>query len=199
MSARRRAGGVLAMLALVVGAVFVVGGPANAQTRSPGCVEVEEAVDNATASSVLFEGDFFAGETITGTATPVENGAEQPDSVFVAVNFIQVDTTDFPGTVSYTFPTDTDDDVAFFVDQGTAVWTFSCDPAPEDGDDGDGDVENNNTSSSDSTATNDNENTSENTNENTSGSSGESTSGSESTSEADACVLLCGVDLLSGL
>ena len=52
-----------------------------------------------------------------------------------------------------------------------------------------------NEADSESTAENDNENTSENTNENTSGSSSETTSGSE----ADACVLLCGVNLLSGL
>lgn len=81
--------------------------------------------------------DYFAGDRITVTASAPTDG-EIPQQIILDIDvgsFFR--DADFPGTVSYTFPTDGEQgfylygaDVDGFKTDGRITWNLSCTPAP---------------------------------------------------------------------
>jgi Ca2+-binding RTX toxin-like protein len=80
-------------------------------------------------TGVEFSEDFFAGETVSMT---VDNpGLGNPQTVTLEVNDIVVDSTPFPGTVSYTIPSDGTYKFFARIDEGTnAIIDFDCTNEP---------------------------------------------------------------------
>ncbi len=107
-------------------AALLVAMPASPASALSGCQIVD--IGPEFGGTVGFSGyEFFAGEQITGTpSTPT--GSATPTTITLTVDGTVVDTTAFPGTVSYIFPADdTSVRVEFRVSPGSSVtWDLSC-------------------------------------------------------------------------
>ena len=120
---------------ITLAALLLVGlpaSPASAQTLSPGC----QAVISHTgffgdhyAGFSLSGKEFFANEKITVTASTPTSVAT-PTTVRLTVGDAFVDTTPFPGTLSYTFPADITTSVIWNTEGGNATWTATCATPP---------------------------------------------------------------------
>lgn len=120
----------LALVAATAVAVFaaVAAPPARADGLSVGCAGFPTAVD-VVATEVVVAAPFAAGEEVSGTATLPPTGS--PTTVSLRVNETIVDSTTYPGTVSYVIPATGTYSLQFFVDAGGADWVFSCTLTPE--------------------------------------------------------------------
>lgn len=121
----KRAGLLAGVLSLGLGTV-TAGEPAGAQMLSSGCQVLNlPHLDGAMADSVSYGGSFFAGERMTFTASePTSSGA--PSVLYLFVGNQLVDSSAFPGSVSYTFPADTTTSWAWQAVGGGAIITVSC-------------------------------------------------------------------------
>ena len=124
---------VLVSVALATGLlVGVVAGPASGQTLSSGCqIMNSPLLDGHFAGATMGRLEpFFAGEQITVTAAePTSVG--DPTTHTLRISNTVVDTTEFPGTVSYTFPADTTATVQWSSDSGANLTvSMSCQLAP---------------------------------------------------------------------
>ena len=120
-----------------VGLLFSAAGLASAaesaSSESEGCQMANDPfLDAQYGGASMGPREFFAGEHISASANPPSAGA-QPTIVRLLVEtsapppFVVIDAKPFPGTVSYTFPTDG----LYFVDWNVdttngATWTVSC-------------------------------------------------------------------------
>jgi hypothetical protein len=100
-------------------------------TRPPseGCALLnDDRFDIRAVGFFVATRSFFAGETLTMTA---DKPAADPSALRLLVDIVEVDTSPFPGTVTYTFPADSDSFLQWGSDDfQSATWTVSCDPAP---------------------------------------------------------------------
>ena len=99
---------------------------------SEGCVDVQKpAFDTSSQTGGVLTENFFAGERISAAAAAPSTGS--PSVLTLTVNGVTVDTKAFPGTLQYTFPSDTVASVLWTSGSGTtATWTVDCTPAPVD-------------------------------------------------------------------
>ncbi len=95
---------------------------------SEGCEWINQADWNSspyTASEV--NKVFFAGETVTFTANSPTEGFGRPTTITLLVDHATVDTTDFPGSVSYNFGESRFYPVRYEIDNDAMVtWTGNC-------------------------------------------------------------------------
>ena len=110
-----------------------------AATPSLGCDFLNSgAADGTYGSTGLAVKDYAAGEVITVSAT-IAVGQATPSSIYltkrVAENSVfiedpvEVDTDGFPGTVTYTIPTDASYRLSWGGVGGGAEWQATCEPA----------------------------------------------------------------------
>jgi Ca2+-binding RTX toxin-like protein len=108
---------------LVVTALMVPGG-AWAQEQSPGC-GVVSSFSTVNATSVTFSDLILArGDTVRATMGSAGSGIGQ--TVLLIIDTVLVDSTPFPGTVSYTVPTDGTYTVEFKIDAGIVSIDPDC-------------------------------------------------------------------------
>ena len=98
----------------------------SAATLSPGCQKLNDPFWDGHYGLGLMPGyDFWAGEGIIMRAT------NDPSATTITLNVHgqTVDTSPFPGAVSYVFPEDVvSESLDWIVDIGDADWTVSCSP-----------------------------------------------------------------------
>lgn len=134
-------------LALAAVPLLSLAAPASARAMSAGCTAANDPRldgdygDFGGTDGWLFAGggvygvaEYFEGETITVTATePMQYGP--PSTVNLVISPADtpvgdVYSTPFPGSVSYTFPEDTNFTfVHWYVEGANVDWTVSCRPA----------------------------------------------------------------------
>jgi hypothetical protein len=125
----------MVVFSLIVSAVlfsFPHPQPSLAQAAlSPGCTAINDpAWDGNYGGGGPGAHDFYAGETLTMTAgTPTVGGT--PDTLRLFIGVTLVDTESFPGTLTYTFPADTNTTVSWDTlllsgDAPDVTWTVSC-------------------------------------------------------------------------
>lgn len=120
--------GSLVVFALIFMSGVISVSPAIAQSSSTGCALINAAFwDAHVAGGYPISDDYNAGDQITVTANP-PTSVNTPTIMRLIVNSVIIDTTAFPGTLSYTFPADTTTTVGWTLDNGNADWTVSCSP-----------------------------------------------------------------------
>jgi len=97
------------------------------QPLSEGCMDLNHrSADGFYGGMEYAPLSFFAGEFITISAGQPFSWAPT-ESVLLFVDDTQVDSTGFPGSVTYTFVADANVSVGWHLDTGNATWSVHCD------------------------------------------------------------------------
>jgi hypothetical protein len=122
------------LVALLLAGQF---GPVHAQDISVGCARVNQFETGLYREAGLWRFPFFEGEVISFTAS--EPSVGEPTEFYIQVNAEVVSTSPFPGTASYTVPSDgVINTIGMIMDQGDATLSLACTPAPTPDQDADG-------------------------------------------------------------
>ncbi|MEM9950250.1 MAG: hypothetical protein AAF846_01510 [Chloroflexota bacterium] len=111
--------------------ICTIGSSVSAQTSSAGCDALNlDSRDGQYTSGNSTVPQFFAGDIVSMTANPPIDAPSggTPTQIRLEVNSVLVDTAPFPGTVTYTIPSDGNYDV--FWTEGTTLinvtWSVEC-------------------------------------------------------------------------
>ena len=119
----------VAVVAAIAGPLVLLGTATAQEELSTACAKLNVAPFDALYTSSGFTLPFFAGDTMTMTAGPPTNDTN-PEGVKLTVDDL-VFTDTFPGTVTYTIPTDGSYTVQWTLTPDpfdVATWTVTCEP-----------------------------------------------------------------------